>query len=279
MRSVLQNGYTKVAILVALGAACFIATAILLPGRPKAASQRAAGYPPASHFFPGSALVRRSALAGGKKSRARTTPRAAAETPSPGSSAANVSAPPAALQASDSMVVVHVAGRVRAPDVYQLAPTKRVIDAVRMAGGPDPDADLDAVNLAAHLQDGEQIYVPSRQAVATGAALKGPIPIGRAPLAGPLAVSAATHGRGSRGGPHASRSNKLTDPSQGTIDINTAAAPDLARLPGVGPSTAARILAFRKANGKFTGPADIMNVKGIGPAKFAKMKPFITTGR
>jgi competence protein ComEA len=186
--------------------------------------------------------------------------------------------------------VVHVAGQVRHPDVYTLPAAARVADAVRIAGGARPDADLDAVNLAAHIQDGEQIYIPSQKLIDTttmglkpspahGSLPGAPAPPGRIALAGPLtAVKHSLSGQGKERGT-SSKSEKLTDPSQGMVDLNNAGEEDLERLPGVGPSTAARILEFRSTNGKFTSIEDLMNVKGIGPAKFAKMKPFLTAGK
>jgi competence protein ComEA len=90
----------------------------------------------------------------------------------------------------------------------------------------------------------------------------------------PTAASAARKpGRATSASP--SRAQKLTNPGQGTVNINTASVEELQRLPGVGPSYAVRILQFRKENGPFTSADQLMDVSGIGPKKFEKIKPFV----
>lgn len=164
-------------------------------------------------------------------------------------------APPSATTTSE--VVVHVVGAVRRPGVYHLPPGARIEDAVRLAGGPAPDADVNAVNLAALARDGERIEVPLRAAAnpQTASAL---VPVGGRPPG---------DGGGSGG--------KLRNPGQGTVNVNTAGEAELERLPGVGPATAARIIAHRKENGPFRSVDDLLAVSGIGPKKLAAMRPFV----
>ena len=159
-----------------------------------------------------------------------------------------------------------------------------------MAGGAKADADLDAVNLAEKLHDGEKIYVPTHADTKAIAPMVNAAPqnsIGdRTVSSSDVTADAAStmSGSGSTASPgktkkgSASKSNKLTNPSQGSVNINTAAAAELMRLPGVGKTTAARIIAYRTTSGLFKKPEDIMNVSGIGPKKFAKMQPFIRVG-
>ena len=142
--------------------------------------------------------------------------------------------------------VVHVAGAVRRPGVYRLPAGARVQDAVRRAGGARPGADVNAVNLAAKVADGQQVVVPKR-AGAGGAAA----PAGGGSSAG------ATAGAAPAGPP---------------ISLNSATAEQLDTLDGVGPATAQKIIAWRTQHGGFRSIADLGQVPGIGPKKLAAIK-------
>jgi competence protein ComEA len=166
--------------------------------------------------------------------------------------------------AEPSEVVVHVAGAVRKPGLYHLPVNARADDALKAAGGAKPDANLDAINLASRLEDGKQLYVPTRTEAPTGGSPE------QTASAKPAAGGA--HSSGSSG-----HSAKLTSPSQGTVNINRASEEELQRLPGVGPSYAARIVQFRKDNGPFASPEQLMDVSGIGEKKFEAMRPFVRT--
>jgi competence protein ComEA len=137
--------------------------------------------------------------------------------------------------------VVHVAGAVRRPGVYSLGPGARVQDAVRRAGGPRRSADVDAVNLAAKVADGQQIVVPTKAPAAVGA-ITAPAP-GEAPSA--------------------------------PVSLGSATLEQLQTLDGVGPATAEKILAYRSEHGGFRSVDDLANVPGIGPKKLAAMKPHV----
>lgn len=172
---------------------------------------------------------------------------------------ATVSAPPSAE------VVVHVAGAVKKPGVYHLAVTARAEDALKAAGGATADAYLDAINLAAHVDDGQQMYVPNKKEQSAGGAPQPAAAVGSGKRAMKPGGKAGTSSRG----------NKLTSPGQGTVNLNTASAEELQRLPGVGPAMAARILDYRKTNGGFQQVEQLMDVSGIGAKKFEKMKGFV----
>jgi competence protein ComEA len=140
---------------------------------------------------------------------------------------------------------VYVSGAVENPDVYTLAPDSIVKDAIMAAGGPSDEADLDRINLAQPVADGQQIYVP------------------RLDEENPPVQS-----------PSGQRSQPII-PS--TVNINTADLAALDSLPGIGPALAQRILDYRQANGPFASPAEIMEVSGIGPSTFERIQALITT--
>jgi competence protein ComEA len=149
--------------------------------------------------------------------------------------------------------MVHVVGSVRHPGVYELDPGSRVIDAVDAAGGTLPDAILSAVNMARPVGDGEQILVPDED--------------------DPAAVAAAAGGGGTGGGAGAAALAAGGAGGQQAVDINSADAAALETLPGVGPSTAAKIIADRESNGPFASVDDLTRVSGIGPKKLEQIKP------
>lgn len=172
--------------------------------------------------------------------------------------------PPAAAVATPSEVVVHVVGAVKAPRLVRLPSTARVDDALRAAGGTKPNADLEALNLAAKLQDGTQLYVPSKGATApVEEAYAGARGNDATPYASSARRARATKGAGSGA------------PAAGSISLNTASAAELDRLPGVGPSTAAKILDYRREKGGFTSVDELMAVKGIGPKKLQSMRKYL----
>lgn len=152
------------------------------------------------------------------------------------------------LAAADTSVVVHVAGQVRNPGVYHLAPGSRAIDAVTAAGGAIGDAAMDTLNLARALTDGEQLYVPTEEEVAAG-------------------ISVA---------PVQSQTSSNSGSSGALININTADAAALETLPGVGPVTAQKIVAEREANGPFSGPDDLSRVSGIGPKRLEQLRDVVS---
>ena len=153
-------------------------------------------------------------------------------------------------------VTVHVAGAVAKPGLVSLPMGARVNDAIKLAGGAKPGAYLDGVNLAEVVRDGEQIFIPTSPADAGGA----------------TASTTSTSAAKPRGAGHAS--DKKKTPS-GAININTASKAMLMQLPGVGEVTADRIIAKRRELGRFASPEQLMDVSGIGPKKFEKMKPYV----
>lgn len=163
---------------------------------------------------------------------------------------------------------VHVVGAVRKPGVYSLPAWARVTDAVKKAGGPTQQADLEAINLADHLKDGEQLRIPRK---GRPEALTSHRPTPEPPA---VVVTAGGH-RPGRYPFTVSRAAGPATAAAGPISINSATAEQLETLPGVGPSTAAKIIKYRTEFGPFQKPEDLMNVSGIGPARFEKIRPLI----
>jgi competence protein ComEA len=151
---------------------------------------------------------------------------------------------------------VYVNGAVRYPDVYELPPGAIVRDAIEAAGGFAADADREYVNLAQPLQSGVQLRV-RRLGEETAVPAAVVIP----PATAPLESAPARTG------------NSV---AVGLVNINTATQVELETLPGIGPSTAASIISHRDENGFFATIEEIMNVSGIGPAKFAAIQELIT---
>ena len=182
--------------------------------------------------------VLRSDGEGAKALPAATT--ATASAPASGSGGATVSAAPA----RDARAVVHVVGAVHRPGVYRLAAGARVQDAIGRAGGATGGADLQAINLAAKVADGQQVVVPRRA------------PAGRAAASAPAAGTSTT-------------------PSA-PLSLNSATAEQLDTLDGVGPATAQKILEYRTAHGGFSSVDDLAQIPGIGPKKLESLRAQVT---
>jgi competence protein ComEA len=143
---------------------------------------------------------------------------------------------------------VDVAGAVEAPGVYRLPPGSIVADAIAVAGGPAPDADLDRINKAVELQDGTQVFVPRRGDTTS----RLPTPASRLAATVVPAVPVETPGN--------------------LIDLNGATVEELDTLPGIGAALAQRIVDGRP----YGATEDLLRVKGIGQAVFDKVKGLVT---
>jgi competence protein ComEA len=149
-------------------------------------------------------------------------------------------------------LVVHVTGAVRSPAVVSLSAGSRLLDAIEAAGGLKAEADTQTLNLAAFVEDGQRIFIPSKAEQAS-------------PSSEP-----------------ASRSQGIELPGPGTptaaglVNINTATQDELDSLPGIGPTIAQRIILYRETNGPFNSIEDIQKVQGIGQVKFETIMYLIT---
>lgn len=156
------------------------------------------------------------------------------------------------LPTAAGVVLVHVVGQVRRPGVVRLPPGSRVQDALRAAGGSTSSADLDHLNLARPVADGEQIVVPKPGESLASVGVPG------AGGGVPNTAGQGSSGAGSAGG---------------LIDLNTADATALDSLPGVGPVIAQRILDWRTQHGRFSSVDELGEVSGIGDKLMAQIGP------
>jgi competence protein ComEA len=163
-------------------------------------------------------------------------------------------------------VVVYVAGDVLHAGVYRLPAGARAADALARAGGAARDADLVAVNLAAPLQDGDEIAVPK-----IGAA---PVPHARRAHASPRPRAHRGGRRHRRSADDASAGDAGADLSPESVDVNDADADHLAELPDVGPVLASRIVAYRELNGPFATIDELADVDGVTPRILDAIAPY-----
>jgi len=184
---------------------------------------------------------------GGESSTTRRAPTSttpAADSTGAGSSATSGSSSGATKKGERA--TVHVAGAVTKPGVYDLDAGARVIDAIEAAGGGAPDADLNRLNLAAKVADGQRVLVQR---------------VGEAAPAG--SASPGASGGGS------------ADPS-GLVSLNSATQVELEALPGIGPTLAGAIIAERERRGGFRSVNELRDVRGIGEKRFADLKDKVT---
>ena len=149
-------------------------------------------------------------------------------------------------------IVVYITGAVQNPGLLKLPLDARLDDALRLAG-LSPEADVEALNPAQKLKDGQKIIVPF---VRDDTSVEG---------------TAASSGNASETAQQSAKTN-------GKININTAGLAELDSIPGIGPVLAQRIIDYREQNGFFSSPEEIQNVSGIGTKTYEKMADYITVG-
>lgn len=163
-----------------------------------------------------------------------------------------------------AVIKVHVTGGVVKPGLFAVARNARVQDAIRTAGGASKDGRPDTLNLAAHMEDGEQIRVPTGSEVA---------------------ASLTTHQNdseheheithdGSKTTVATARVSKHILPLK-LVNVNSASAAELDKLPGIGPALATRIIIYRTQYGHFKSLDDLDQVSGIGTKKLEKLRPYV----
>ncbi len=215
---------------------------------------------------------------GGAPSEASALPGQMAATDVPAESSASVSATDAASansQTDDPEVplVVSVQGKVPRPGLLEVSANTRVGQAIEQAGGGLAGAQLHHINLAEKVVDGMQILVDAQGSAVTypGGLAAGGSAGGSSGAGAPGAGTGAPTGGGGGAG-----SGATGDAANAKININTADSTALETLDGVGPATATAIITWRESNGAFTSIEQLMEVRGIGPAKFEAMKDHVT---
>ena len=146
-------------------------------------------------------------------------------------------------QVEDNIIIVHVSGEVNKPGIIELKEGSRIADAIEKAKGSTEYADLSKINLAYEIKDGQKINIPSKNEI---------IEVYIEEEAGENVIE-----------------NEIKNSK---VNINTALQTELETLTGIGPSTALKIIEYRKEKGEFKAIEDIQNVPGIGEAKFENIK-------
>lgn len=166
-------------------------------------------------------------------------------------------------------IVIYIIGEVKQEGVYELDENSRISDAIEKAGGTKENADLSQINLAYKIEDGMRIYIPKKgelvqdkekiedktQEIVTGKSTD---------ITNTTSVNTNLS------------TNKKSKTDIEKINLNKATQTELETLPGIGPSTAEKIIAYRKENGNFKNIEDIMNVNGIGESKYNKIKDLVS---
>ena len=147
-------------------------------------------------------------------------------------------------------IVVHVTGEVNKPGIVVLKSNSRIADAINKAGGATKEADLNQINLAYILEDGQKIYIPNKNEKIDE-------------------DEYITEGNRNNIGNNNSKEGEK-------VNINEAMQTELEELPGIGPSLASRIIEYREQNGDFKKIEELQNVKGIGDAKYNDIKDKVT---
>lgn len=155
----------------------------------------------------------------------------------------------------EGKIVVHITGEVKNTGILILPEGARIADAIESAGGATEEADLDEVNLAYELQDGQKLYIPNKN--------------DKNNTENKMYITSES------GNNVIVESKNTKEGVNKKVNINTASQSELETLPGIGAAIATRIIEYREQNGKFNKIEDLQNVKGIGDAKFGEIKEYI----
>lgn len=167
-------------------------------------------------------------------------------------------------------IAIHITGEVQKTGIIYFKKGARIADAIKIAGGATKNANLNRVNLAYVLEDGQKIYIPNKKDKIN----KEEYIISNS--GENVMVEEGKNTGNNNTNNIKDRKNTNVKGVISKVNINLASQSDLETLPGIGPSLAQRILEYRKENGKFQKIEDIQNVKGIGDAKYNKIKDYLS---
>lgn len=186
---------------------------------------------------------------------------------------------------SNNKIYVYITGEVEVPGVVILNENSRIIDAINAAGGTTNKANVSKVNLAYVLKDGMKVNIPNDNDLKDNSNFEyitmssGD---GKKDTSSESIYSESedknnwSESQNSKNESNINESNSYNSHGVKVVNINTATQTELETLPGIGPSTALKIINYRKENGKFASVEDIKNVNGIGESKFETLKKYIT---
>ena len=158
------------------------------------------------------------------------------------------------IETTATEIIVHIAGAVENDGIQKLPENSRVSDAIDAAGGLTSDANTKNVNLAQKIFDGQKIYIPNITEDEDEIELF----------------------EKNNSENDTIETTNIFSSKNGLVNINTATQTELETLPGIGPSTASKIINYRNTNGKFRTIEDIQNVSGVGVSKYAQIEDKIT---
>ena len=152
---------------------------------------------------------------------------------------------------SKQKIIVYITGEINNPGIYEIEENSRIADCIEKAGGTKQNADITDINLAEVLEDGEKIHIEE------------------------ININTQTNNTEKKNTESSSKTTTESKQKNVKININTAIQTELETLPGIGPSTATKIIEYRKEKGKFKNIEEIKNVNGIGESKYQKIKELI----
>lgn len=189
----------------------------------------------------------------------------------------------------EEKIIVHLSGAVEKEGIIELDENSRIADAIEKAGGIKENACIDEINLAYKLEDGMKIYIPTKEEckkqqeekkqliqTETSGISNSNSQESQNKNATTSSGAAANAGKTNSGSTSITGTSSNNTAKQGKVNINTASQTELETLPGIGPSTALKIVNYRKEKGKFKKIEDIKEVSGIGDSKYNKIKDLIT---
>lgn len=185
-------------------------------------------------------------------------------------------------ETNENKIIIHITGAIKKEGIYELKENSRIADAIEAAEGLTENANIQDINLAYVLEDGEKIHIPTKEEIkqrnnetTEKNADKTTIYVTKNTGGTEKSASNTEKNTGNTNNSGNAKNNNSTTNKNEKININTATQAELETLPGIGPSTALKIINYRKENGKYKTIEDIKKVSGIGDSKYNKIKELI----